>query len=599
MISTPATTAAETSTNSAGASFFEILAGASTQPSNGTAIPVVNARSQKDSDTANQNAQPQSNPDTNAQIEAENDPLQNIALPIVPKSTAAQPRTPQTPTISNNSGTNRTAGHDQKTQTASSVPTTNLTALATIIPVQIAPVSAQPVPSPGSSIQGNSSTQNDATAIPATAAQATAVDNTPHIASALAVNSYQSEPVKLAVQGGKFAVQAFDPSLNAAAQPGQPQNSSLDQTTGTANASAPQSVSSAVPPDASNRSSSEHTASASHVSPLIAASAALPDQSKDSPSVQTTNAVGSTVPQTLPSIGLPLSNMSLPDFNTLPGANTATQPTVNATQSGKANNMNQPKTATITDAVSATTNSLPASASASASSSTHATQNNAQGDTQGNNSQNSGSGQHTQSQTTPNQPAPQTPANSDSPALQIQVIAPHSAPHETFATHIGSDATVDTARSSERSAQPEINETPSIAGINTANVIQKMNETEMRVGMHSAEFGEISIRTSVTQQQMVTQISVDHGDLGKAISAHIPTIEAKLGGELGLRALVQVSQNGMSFSGERNSSSPQHEQRAFVQLPALEGAAHATEADTVLPHLTAVAGDSYRLDIRA
>src|SRR5262249_8280778 len=107
------------------------------------------------------------------------------------------------------------------------------------------------------------------------------------------------------------------------------------------------------------------------------------------------------------------------------------------------------------------------------------------------------------------------------------------------------------------------------------------------------------IRTSVSQQQMLTQISVDHGDLGKAISAHIPTLESKLGGELGIRATVQVSESGMSFSGERNSSSPQRDQRTFFQPAAVESAEPSVETYSALPHMAATTGDSYRLDIRA
>ena len=39
----------------------------------------------------------------------------------------------------------------------------------------------------------------------------------------------------------------------------------------------------------------------------------------------------------------------------------------------------------------------------------------------------------------------------------------------------------------------------------------------MRVGMHSTEFGDISIRTTLSQQQMLAQISLDHSDLGPTL----------------------------------------------------------------------------------
>jgi hypothetical protein len=163
-------------------------------------------------------------------------------------------------------------------------------------------------------------------------------------------------------------------------------------------------------------------------------------------------------------------------------------------------------------------------------------------------------------------------------------------------SHGRADGAAETARTSEQPA--DVSESAGTPGINTANVIQKMSETEMRVGIHSAEFGDISIRTSVSQQQMTAQISVDHGDLGKAISAHIPAMEAKLGGEFGLRALVQVSQSGMSFSGERGYST-EKEQRSAAQTAQVEVIPASVESDSAAPRVAAVAGEGYRLDIRA
>ncbi len=79
--------------------------------------------------------------------------------------------------------------------------------------------------------------------------------------------------------------------------------------------------------------------------------------------------------------------------------------------------------------------------------------------------------------------------------------------------------------------------------------------------MHSSEFGDISIRTSVAQQQMQTQISVDHGELGNALSAHIPNMQTKLGSEYGLHATIEVNQSGASFSSDGDRSQ-QHQQQA-------------------------------------
>ena len=67
-----------------------------------------------------------------------------------------------------------------------------------------------------------------------------------------------------------------------------------------------------------------------------------------------------------------------------------------------------------------------------------------------------------------------------------------------------------------------------------------MNGTEMRVGMRSEEFGSISIQTSVSPGNVVAQIALDHGALGRALAAHLPAMEEKLGNTLGVTARVEL-----------------------------------------------------------
>ncbi|MGA8940620.1 MAG: hypothetical protein WB439_15770, partial [Acidobacteriaceae bacterium] len=86
--------------------------------------------------------------------------------------------------------------------------------------------------------------------------------------------------------------------------------------------------------------------------------------------------------------------------------------------------------------------------------------------------------------------------------------------HEVLATQHASSGTAEALRASARgqelaaSAHVTGGEDASASGINAARVIQTMGQTEMHVGMHSNEFGNISIRTAISQQQMVAQISV-------------------------------------------------------------------------------------------
>ena len=89
--------------------------------------------------------------------------------------------------------------------------------------------------------------------------------------------------------------------------------------------------------------------------------------------------------------------------------------------------------------------------------------------------------------------------------------------------------------SADQSADPA-----ALPGASSAQLIQSAGQTEMRLGMRSAEFGNISISTSVSHQAISAQISLDHSELGRALAVHLPAIEEKLGNAYGLHARVEV-----------------------------------------------------------
>lgn len=140
-------------------------------------------------------------------------------------------------------------------------------------------------------------------------------------------------------------------------------------------------------------------------------------------------------------------------------------------------------------------------------------------------------------------------------------------------------------------------ETAGSSGVNAAKLIQTLSETQMHVGMRSAEFGDISIRTAISQQQMVAQITVDHGDLGRAIAQHLPAAQTKLGDDLGLRAAIEVTQTGTGFSNERGNA--QQDQRSFARPLEVAGVLSTAETQSLTPRTAVDAEIADRLDIRA
>jgi len=150
---------------------------------------------------------------------------------------------------------------------------------------------------------------------------------------------------------------------------------------------------------------------------------------------------------------------------------------------------------------------------------------------------------------------------------QVQTVA-HEGASSRGATAGVPEAGVHAGKSGDIAGAPRLGANDSAlgetaaSGINSAKLVQTMGETEMHVGMHSQEFGDISIRTSVSQQQMVAQISLDHNDLSQAISQHLSTAQAKLGEEYGLHASIEINNQGAAQSGAQGNSS-QRDQQSF------------------------------------
>jgi hypothetical protein len=217
-------------------------------------------------------------------------------------------------------------------------------------------------------------------------------------------------------------------------------------------------------------------------------------------------------------------------------------------------------------------------------------------------SQNGGqSSQHAQPDATQGAALNAKPA--DNNAAQGQTAAIHAAVH-SIATGASTTGTVKNDAPAPNAAQTtstlqDGEEATVRSSINTSKLIQTMSESEMRVGLHSAEFGTISIRTTVSQQQMLAQISLDHSDLSQAIWAHASSVQAKIGNDSGLNTLIEVNQQSASAYGD-SGDSPARQQQAFVRSARGDLPAGPTEPDVgISPAALATTGNGQRLDIRA
>jgi exosome complex RNA-binding protein Csl4 len=216
----------------------------------------------------------------------------------------------------------------------------------------------------------------------------------------------------------------------------------------------------------------------------------------------------------------------------------------------------------------------------------------------------SSSQSNTHSQTDPSQGAAVAPKVMDSGTSQAQAALLHVGSHEAAMPLRGGGGVENASHQTLQQGEPASNELDggdavASSGINAAKLIHTMGQTEMSVGMRSSEFGNISIRTSVSQQQMLAQISLDHGDLSQALSSHVSSLQSKLENESGLHTLIEVNRQG-AFSSSDSGNSAQREQQEFIRSARTANAAVAAEPETGLPPVTmASASNGLRLDIRA
>ncbi len=105
------------------------------------------------------------------------------------------------------------------------------------------------------------------------------------------------------------------------------------------------------------------------------------------------------------------------------------------------------------------------------------------------------------------------------------------------------------------------------AVVNSAKLLQSVQGSELRFGMRTPDLGNVAIRTSLGHDQVAVEITVEHSELGNAITKHLSVLESKLASEHGMQAQVVVASSGAGsgdFSGgARRDSSPQTPAASF------------------------------------
>ncbi len=133
------------------------------------------------------------------------------------------------------------------------------------------------------------------------------------------------------------------------------------------------------------------------------------------------------------------------------------------------------------------------------------------------------------------------------------------------------------------------------AVMQSAKLLERIGQSELHIGVQAGEFGNVDIRTSMTHHQMTAEISVEHGDLGRALAAELPSLQNKLAEHrINSANLVLQTQTG-------DSSSSSHRQGDWQRVQSLPATIYSSEADSRteawLPPMGFVTESNARLDI--
>ena len=206
-------------------------------------------------------------------------------------------------------------------------------------------------------------------------------------------------------------------------------------------------------------------------------------------------------------------------------------------------------------------------------------------------------------------PVTVNPAGNDAAHSAAMEVAVLQQPVRETATATVSPKTQQTSAADTGSLAASINGSSGdtalpYAAINTAHLIQRMSESELRVGLHSSEFGNIGIRTSVGHDQIAAQITVERSDLGRALSDHVPALQDKLSREHGVNTEILIQDHSAGFSGGLDQGSRNQQQPSSQQSQALPNQAPGNDSGDRYPVRAAAvmtpvpSTDDTRLDIR-
>ena len=145
----------------------------------------------------------------------------------------------------------------------------------------------------------------------------------------------------------------------------------------------------------------------------------------------------------------------------------------------------------------------------------------------------------------------------------------------------------------EADAPDEALPTSTASPVTSAKLLHDMSQSEFRVGMQTQEFGNIDIRTSVARHMFSAQISVEHSDVAKSMTADLPALYHKLADQQVPVASIVIQGQSFATSSGLAQDSPQSQ----TWRPQSYNVTR-SEGESALPAFMETLDSSGRLDIR-
>ena len=123
---------------------------------------------------------------------------------------------------------------------------------------------------------------------------------------------------------------------------------------------------------------------------------------------------------------------------------------------------------------------------------------------------------------------------SNASSTPMQILSGANGSNESQATTLKADGHLSTGLPATSSAIANAeNHAEALAAssgslLHSAKLVERIGQTELRVGVQTEQFGNVDIRTSMARNQFSAQISVERPELGKVLAAELPNLQNRL-----------------------------------------------------------------------